>query len=62
MVDVWRIENPQSIFRRLDEQSAAEDFVNSTYITPAIKTDHAAIELAFTDSYKDVKGPERFSS
>ena len=56
-MDVWRIENPQSIFRRLDEQSAAEDFVNSTYITPAIKTDHAAI-----DSYKDVKGPERFSS
>ena len=45
-MNVGRIKNPRSIFRRLDEQSAAEDFVNSTNITPVIKTDHAAIELA----------------
>ena len=34
-----------------------QDFVNSTNIIPAIKTDHAAIELALTDSYQNVKGP-----
>ena len=31
--------------------------MNSTNIIPAIKTDHAAIELALTDSYQSVKGP-----
>ena len=34
-----------------------QDFVNSTDITPAIKTDHAAIEITLTDSYQNAKGP-----
>ena len=71
LVDVWRIKNPQTksytwsqksppIFCRLDFwliSNNLQDFVNSTNIIPAIKTDHAAIELALTDSYQSVKGP-----
>lgn len=33
------------------------DFVESTDITPAIKTDHPAIELVSKDSHQRVKGP-----
>ena len=64
LVDVWRIKNPQSrsytwsqksppIFCRLDYwliSNNLQDFVNTTDIIPAIKTDHAAIELNLTDS------------
>ena len=71
LVDVWRIKNPQTksytwsqksppIFCRLDFwliSNNLQDVVNSTNIIPAIKTDHAAIELALTDSYQSVKGP-----
>ena len=34
-----------------------QDFVESTVITPAIKTDHRAIELVLKDSHPSVKGP-----
>ena len=71
LVDIWRIKNPQTksytwsqkspqIFCRLDYWSVSnnlQDFVNSTEITPAIKTDHAAIEITLTDSYQNAKGP-----
>ena len=33
------------------------DFVESTDITPSIKTDHAAIELVLKDSHQSVKSP-----
>ena len=71
LVDIWRIKNPQSksytwsqrspqIFCRLDYwliSNNLQDFVNSTDITPAIKTDHAAIELVLADSNQEAKGP-----
>ena len=71
LVDVRRIKNPQTksyiwsqrspkIFCRLDFWlilNNLQDFVNSTNIIPAIKTDHAAIEIALIDSYQNVKGP-----
>ena len=71
LVDIWRIKNPQTksytwsqtspqIFCRLDYwlvSNNLQDFVNSTDITPAIKTDHAAIEITLTDSYQNAKGP-----
>ena len=71
LVDVWRIKNPQSrsytwsqksppIFCRLDYwliSNNLQDFVNTTDIIPAIKTDHAAIELNLTDSNQNSKGP-----
>ena len=34
-----------------------QDYVELTDITPAIKTDHAAIELVLKDSHQSVKGP-----
>lgn len=60
LVYIWTIKNPQTksytwsqrlpqIFSRLDHWLVAtnlQDFVISTDITPAIKTDHAASELA----------------
>ena len=71
LVDVWRIKSPQTksytwsqrlpqLFYRLDYwliSNNLQDFVNSTNVIPTIKTDHAAIELALTDSYQIVKGP-----
>ena len=33
-----------------------QDFVESTVITPAMKTDHAAIELVLKDSHPSIKG------
>ena len=71
LVDIWRIKNPQTksytwsqkspqIFCRLDYwlvSNNLQDFVNSTEITPAIKTDHAATEITLTDSYQNAKGP-----
>ena len=64
VVDVWRIQNPQSrsytwsqksppIFCRLDYWLVSNnfrDFVNSTDVIPTIKTDHVAIELNFAVS------------
>ncbi|CAH3189030.1 unnamed protein product [Porites lobata] len=71
LVDVWRIKNPQSrsytwsqksppVFCRLDYwliSNNLQDFVNTTDIIPAVKTDHAAIELNLTDSNQNSKGP-----
>ena len=34
-----------------------QDFIKSTTIIPAIKTDHAAIDLVLTDIGKEAKGP-----
>ena len=34
-----------------------QDFVKSTGIIPAIKTDHAAIDLVLTKPNEDAKGP-----
>ena len=71
IVDVWRVKTPQSrsytwsqksqlIFYRLDYwmiSNNLQDFVNTTDIIPAIKTDHAAIELNLTESNQNSKGP-----
>ena len=71
LVDVWRIKNPQSrsytwsqtsppVFCCLDYwliSNNLQDFVNTTDIIPAIKTDHAAIELNLTDSNQNSRGP-----
>ena len=71
LVDIWRIKNPQTksytwsqsspqVFCRLDYwliSNNLQDYVESTDITPAIKTDHAAIELVLKDSHQSVKGP-----
>ena len=70
LVDVWRIKNPQSrsytwsqksppIFYGLDYwliSNNLQDFVNTADIIPAIKTDHAAIELNLTDSNQNSRG------
>ena len=34
-----------------------QDLVTTTEIIPAIKTDHSAISLKFSNSDKDIKGP-----
>ena len=71
LVDIWRIRNPRmksytwsqkspQVFCRLDYwliSNNLQDFVNSTAITPALKTDHAAIELVLKDSNEQAKGP-----
>ena len=71
LVDIWRIKNPQTkrynwsqsspqVFCRLDFwliSNNLQDFVESTDITPAIKADHAAIELVLKGSNQSVKGP-----
>ena len=71
LVDVWTIKNPQSrsyiwsqksppIFCRLGYwliSNNLQDFVNTTDVIPAIKTNHAAIELNLTDSNQNSKGP-----
>ena len=64
LVDIWRIRNPRmksytwsqkspQVFCRLDYwliSNNLQDFVNLTAIIPALKTDHAAIELVLKDS------------
>ena len=71
LVDIWRIKNPQTrsytwsqkspqIFCRLDYwliSNNLQDFMDSAAITPALKTDHAAIELVLTNSRQEAKGP-----
>ena len=71
LVDIWRIKNDQTksylwsqkspqIFCHLDYwlvSNNLQDFVNSTEITPAIKTDHTATEITLTNSYQNAKGP-----
>ena len=71
LIDIWRIKNPQTksytwsqkspqIFCRLDYwliSNNLQDFMDSTAITPAHKTDHAAIELVLTNSRQEAKGP-----
>lgn len=47
------------IFCRLDYwliSNNLQDFVSSTNIIPAIKTDYAAIELIFTEANQNAKG------
>ena len=70
LVDIWRVKNPQTksytwsqksptILCRLDYWLISNnlcDFVNSTDIIPAIKTDHAAISLVLGE-IGEVKGP-----
>ena len=71
LVDVWRVKTSQSrrytwsqksqlIFCRLDYwliSNNLQDFVNTTDIIPAIKTDHAAIELNLIESNHHSKRP-----
>ena len=71
LIDIWRIKNPDTrsytwsqkspnVFWRLDYwliSNNLQDFVKSTDIIPAIKTDHAAIDLVFTDIDTELKGP-----
>ena len=71
LIDIWRIKNPDTrsytwsqkspnVFCRLDYwliSNNLQDFVKSTDIIPAIKTDHAAIDLVFTDIDTELKGP-----
>ena len=69
LIDIWRIKNPQTrcytwsqswpqIFCRLDYWLISNNLsTESTDITPAIKTDHAAIQLVLKDSHQSVKGP-----
>ena len=49
-----------NVFCRLDYwliSNNLQDFVKSTDIIPAIKTDHAAIALVFSDIGAELKGP-----
>ena len=69
--DIWRIKHPQmssytwiqkspQVFCRLHYwlvSNNLQDFVKSTDIIPAIKTDHAAIDLVLTKPDEDAKGP-----
>ena len=72
LIDIWRTKNPETksytwsqnlpiIFCRLDYwliSNGLQDFIKSTNIIPAIKTDHAAaIDLVLTDIGKEAKGP-----
>ena len=70
-MDIWRTKNPETksytwsqnlpmIFCRLDYwliSNGLQDFIKSTNIIPAIKTDHAAIDFVLTDIGKEAKGP-----
>ena len=71
LVDIWRTKNPETksdtwsqkspaIFCRLDYWLISNnlfDYVQSTGINPAVKTDHAAIDLCISDIVDEVKGP-----
>ena len=71
LVDIWRMKNPAKrsftwsqnspmIFCRLDYwliSNTLHDLVVTTDIIPAIKTDHAAISIEFSNRYNDIKGP-----
>ena len=71
LVDIWRAKNPETksdtwnqkspaIFCRLDYWLISNnlcDYVQSTGINPAVKTDHAAIDLCISDIVDEVKGP-----
>jgi len=72
LIDVWRMKNfdtkiytwtsqkSPNVFCRLDYWLISNNlqvFVKSTDIIPAIKTDHAAIDLVFTNIDTDLKGP-----
>ena len=69
LIDIWRIRNPSMrsytwsqkspcTFCRLDYwliSNNLQDFVQSTNISPAIRTDHAAIDLGIGDIEKVLK-------
>ena len=69
LVDTWRVQNPQSrrytwsqkappFFCRLDYWLISNNlqyFVSSTDIIPALKTDHAAIKLVFSEANQNAK-------
>ena len=71
LIDIWRVKNPEiesftwsqkspEIFCRLDYWLISNnlcDCVQSTSIIPAVKTDHAAIDLRVSDIGNGVKGP-----
>ena len=71
LVDIWRVKNPEmksytwsqkspAIFCRLDYwliSNSLCDCVQSTSIIPAVKTDHAAIDLCVSDIRDELKGP-----
>lgn len=71
LIDIWRIRNPSiksytwgqkppCLFCRLDYwliSDNLQDFVQSTDISPAIRTDHAASELSIGDIGKGDNGP-----
>ena len=71
LIDIWRTKNPETksytwsqnlpmVFCRLDYwliSNSLQDFVKSTNIIPAIKTDHAAIDLVLSDIGNEAKGP-----
>ena len=70
LVDIWRIKYPDkksftwsqnspAIFCRLDYwmiSNNLHDFVTSTDIIPAIKTDHAAICIELTNDENSIRG------
>ena len=72
LIDIWRTkilklkvihpwsQNLPMVFCRLDYwliSNSLQDFVKSTNIIPAIKTDHAAIDLVLSDIGNEAKGP-----
>ena len=71
LIDIWRTKNPETksytwsqnlpmVFCRLDYwliSNSLQDFVKSTNIILAIKTDHTAIDLVLSDIGKEAKGP-----
>ena len=71
LIDIWRIRKPSMksytwsekspcVFCRLDYwliSNNLQDFVQSTNISPAIRTDHAAIDLSIGDIEKGDNGP-----
>ena len=71
LMDIWRVKNPTTksftwsqnspmILCRLNYwliSNNLQDLVTTTDITPAIKTDHAAISIEFCISDKKIKVP-----
>ena len=62
LIDIWWTKNPETNTYTWSQNlilisNGPQDFIKSTNIIPAIKTDHAAIDHALTDIGKEARGP-----